>query len=268
MDSLEEIGALLGFIAFAGLAVLVFLTFQQARHIRRLRDWAGRAPERAAAEAAREAGEDVEDVPATGEQEAVARERTSDEPAYTDEGEAIPRESRLTMWRHDMALRFEDFDRRSPVDAKFLIGGIAVIIIGLAIATSGFGLLGGDSATDTGSPDASGKEAAAPEDKPAKVAVLNGTAEPGGVGIPGVADSVSKDVEDAGFKVSAVDDAGSFTTSIIMWRGDGEADAEELADSMSDLLGDTDVVEMTDDVDPLVGKADVALIVGMDDSGA
>jgi len=247
MNSLEEIGALLGFIAFAGLAVLVFLTFQQARHIRRLRDWAGRAPERAAAEAAREAGEPVETVPATGEQEAVARSRTSDEPAYTDEGEAIPRESRLSMFRHDMALRFENFDRRSPVDAKFLLGGIAVIIIGLAIATSGFGLVGGSS-SESSSSDSSSKEATAPEDKPVKVAVLNGTAPPGGTGVAGVADSVSKDVENAGFKVSKVGDAGSFTTSIVMWRGDGEADATELADSMNDLLGDTEVTEMTSEV--------------------
>ena len=47
MDLLKEIGAILGFVAFGGLAVLVFMTFQQARHLRRLREWAGRAPERA-----------------------------------------------------------------------------------------------------------------------------------------------------------------------------------------------------------------------------
>ncbi len=173
------------------------------------------------------------------------------------------------MFRHDMALRFEDFDRRSPVDAKILLGGIAVIIVGLAIATGGFGLVGGsDSSSDTSASTSSSKESTPPEEKPVKVAVLNGTAEPGGVGVPGVADSVSKDVEAAGFKVGDVGDAGSFTTSIIMWRGDAEADANELADAMTDLLGETEVTEMTTDVEGLVGKADVALIVGMDDSGA
>jgi hypothetical protein len=266
MLSLEEIGALLGFVAFAGLAVLVFLTFQQARHIRRLRDWAGRAPERAAAEAAREAGENVEG-PVTGEDDAVARRQTSDEPAYTDEGEAVPRESRLTMFRNDMALRFEEFDRRSPVDAKILLAGFAVIIIGLAIATGGFGLIGGsDSSSSSSNSSGSGKEASS---KPpaVKVAVLNGTAPAGGTGVPGVADSVSKDVEDAGFKVSDVGDAGSFTASVVMWRGNAESDAQDLADSMSDLLGDTEVLEMTPEVEDLVGKADVALIVGQDDSG-
>ena len=33
MDLLKEIGAILGFVAFAGLVVLVFMTFQQARHL-------------------------------------------------------------------------------------------------------------------------------------------------------------------------------------------------------------------------------------------
>ena len=52
MDMIENIGAYLGLAAFLGLAVLALLYFQQARDVRRLRDWAGRAPERAAAAAA------------------------------------------------------------------------------------------------------------------------------------------------------------------------------------------------------------------------
>ena len=47
VDLLERIGPYLGIAAFLGLAVLAFLIFQQAREIRRLREWAGRAPERA-----------------------------------------------------------------------------------------------------------------------------------------------------------------------------------------------------------------------------
>ena len=48
VDLLERIGPYLGIAAFLGLAFLAFLIFQQAREVRRLRDWAGRAPERAA----------------------------------------------------------------------------------------------------------------------------------------------------------------------------------------------------------------------------
>jgi len=43
----EKYGAYVGIAAFLGLAVLTVLYFAQARELKRLRDWAGRAPERA-----------------------------------------------------------------------------------------------------------------------------------------------------------------------------------------------------------------------------
>jgi hypothetical protein len=45
--TIEKIGAYAGFAAIPGLAVLALLCFAQAREVRRLREWAGRAPERA-----------------------------------------------------------------------------------------------------------------------------------------------------------------------------------------------------------------------------
>ncbi len=259
MNSLEEIGALLGFVAFAGLAVLVFLTFQQARHVRRLRDWAGRAPERAAAAADREAHPEA----------AVSEEdRRSPTGEYPEEGtgeyvtEGGP--SRWAIFREDVALRWEDLDRRSPVDPKILVGGLAAILIGVVIATGAFGLFGGSS---SGTPSASSKgQPKAEKPKPVKVAVLNGTAPPGGSGVPGVADSVSRDVKDAGFKVGDVGDAGSYANSVVMYRGNAKSDAKKLASAMNGLLGDVQVLAMTSDVESLVGKADVALIVGQADS--
>ena len=47
-NQVVEIGALAGFAAIPGLAVLSLLYFGQAREVKRLREWAGRAPERAA----------------------------------------------------------------------------------------------------------------------------------------------------------------------------------------------------------------------------
>jgi LytR cell envelope-related transcriptional attenuator len=44
----EQVGSIAGFAAIIGLAVLSALYFSQARDLRRLREWAGRAPERAA----------------------------------------------------------------------------------------------------------------------------------------------------------------------------------------------------------------------------
>jgi hypothetical protein len=48
---IEQIGSYAGLAAIPGLAVLSALYFSQARDVRRLRDWAGRAPERAAEQA-------------------------------------------------------------------------------------------------------------------------------------------------------------------------------------------------------------------------
>ena len=47
-DQVEKYGAYVGVAAFFGLALLSLLYFAQAREVKRLRDWAGRAPERAA----------------------------------------------------------------------------------------------------------------------------------------------------------------------------------------------------------------------------
>ena len=47
-DQVEKYGAYVGIAAFFGLAVLSLLYFAQAREVKRLREWAGRAPERAA----------------------------------------------------------------------------------------------------------------------------------------------------------------------------------------------------------------------------
>ena len=51
--SIEQIGSYAGFAAVLGLAVLSALYFSQARDVKRLREWAGRAPERDAEARAR-----------------------------------------------------------------------------------------------------------------------------------------------------------------------------------------------------------------------
>jgi len=47
MEIVQEIGSYAGFAAVVGLAVLSALYFSQARDVKRLREWAGRAPDRA-----------------------------------------------------------------------------------------------------------------------------------------------------------------------------------------------------------------------------
>src|SRR5256885_7480951 len=48
MHLIERVGSFVGLVSFLGLAILALLYFSQARDVRRLREWAGRAPERAA----------------------------------------------------------------------------------------------------------------------------------------------------------------------------------------------------------------------------
>jgi hypothetical protein len=267
MTSFEEIGALLGFLAFAGLAVLVFLTFQQGRNLRRLRDWAGRAPERAAALAARDldpVGDEVEDI----SQEEL-------------ESVSVLEPSRFDRARDALSERWAEIDRRSPVDPKLLLGGLAAVILGVGIATSGFGVLGDGGTPTERSGDGNGAEgrqggnngnraggSQGENSGRTEVAVLNGTAPPGGTGVPGVADRVSQSVKDAGFTVGAVDNAGSFSASTVMWTGSAEnqAKAEELAEGLAAILGETTVVEMTPEVEAVAGGAEIALVVGQDDA--
>ncbi|MGH2834718.1 MAG: LytR C-terminal domain-containing protein [Solirubrobacteraceae bacterium] len=47
-SSVTKVGAIAAFVALVGIAILSLLVFSQAREIKRLREWAGRAPERAA----------------------------------------------------------------------------------------------------------------------------------------------------------------------------------------------------------------------------
>src|SRR5215210_5109028 len=65
-DQVEKYGAYVGIAAFFGLAILTLLYFAQAREVKRLREWAGRAPERAAEleQAVAEHAEEARRVPA------------------------------------------------------------------------------------------------------------------------------------------------------------------------------------------------------------
>src|SRR5271155_378564 len=47
-NTFTQVGAIAAFAALFGIAVLSLLSFSQARELKRLREWAGRAPERAA----------------------------------------------------------------------------------------------------------------------------------------------------------------------------------------------------------------------------
>jgi hypothetical protein len=253
-DLIDRIGPYVGVAAFLGLALLAFLVIQQAREVRRLREWAGRAPERA---------RDADDA-------AVAlAEAKGQEPPKTEVEEPDP--SRFGLWwqgvRDRLSAGATEVDRRLPVAPGYLLAVIAAAIIAVAVLTSGFGLFGGD---DSGG---GGKGKGAKPEK-VEVAVLNATQVEDTVtgepiaGVHGLADLVAKKVvRPAGFKVGVKDDAPSgVEQTVIMFTPDAEDDANKLATKVEDKLGQTEVEPMTPEIEDVVKKAPLALVVGSDDA--
>jgi hypothetical protein len=254
-DLIDRIGPYVGVAAFLGLAFLAFLVIQQAREVRRLRDWAGRAPERS-----RDADE-----------AAVALADAKGEEAPPQEPEE-PDPSRLGLWWQGVRDRLSgaatEVDRRLPVAPGYILAVIAAAIIAVAVLTGGFGLFGGD---DSGGGGGKGKG-----DKPEKVevAVLNATQVESSVtgeeiaGVRGLAGIVAKKVvKPAGFKVGVKEDAPEgLEETVIMFAPDAEADANKLAAKVEGSLGPTGVEAMTPEVEDVADKAPLALLIGADDA--
>jgi LytR cell envelope-related transcriptional attenuator len=244
MDLIDKIGPALGIAAFFGLSVLAFLLFQQSREVRRLREWAGRAPERAkdaadASLAAAEArGEAKADDEAGKGRIAALRERI---------GNAV-------------RPRLQAVDRRLPIDGRYVAAVLLVAIVAAGVLTSGFGLVGG---SDSGK--GAGKEGHQP--KP-HIAVLNATQSPSAPPVAGLAHTVSIDVvKPAGYKVVAEDDApAGLANTTIMYAGDLKDAADKFAQKVRPKLGDISVQKMSSDVKSNAKGARVALLIGLDDS--
>jgi hypothetical protein len=258
IDLIERIGPYLGIAAFLALAILAFLIFQQAREVRRLREWAGRAPERS-----NEASEAT----------AAAAEAKGEEPPEAEAvGEPTPgllaRGWQRVRDRVDPALA--EINRRSPVDPRYFLAVIAAAIIAAGVLTSGFGLFGAEHDGQGGG----GQGKGSPKDEKVVVAVLNATQiDDGGTEIQGVqglaSDVAERIVKPAGFKAprdEQTDAPTGFPDSVIMYASGEDAAAEELAAAVDKDLGTTPVQEMTGDISAVVGDAQLALIVGQDDA--
>ena len=255
MDLIEDIGPILGIVAFLGFAILALLIVLQAREVRRLREWAGRAPERAL--------EADEADAATAE----ARGTTSEE-----EGP-----SRLAVLRERASQavgpRWAELNRRSPVDPRWFLAALLAGVIAVGVVTSGFGLAGDDDDVpiEEASPrDGGGGDGPEREPKPT-VTVLNATQVedlvPPVPAVPGIADVVADElVEPAGFKVVERTNApAGEEKSTIMFEPDAEADADELAAAVEPGLGSTETLPISEEISVLANGADLVLLVGQDD---
>jgi hypothetical protein len=257
-DSIDSIGPYLGVAAFLGLAILAFLIIQQAREVRRLREWAGRAPERATE---------------ANEAEAAVREAKGEDAEPAELEEAPP--SRVGGWfdarREGVAHLFSEVDRRLPVDPRYLIALVAAVVIAAAVLTSGFGLFGGD---DSGGGGGKGGKGGKPKEEKVLVSVLNATQEDAAdgteiAGVQGLADKVAKQVVNplAGFGVGEKSDAESgFDETTVMFEPGSDADAEELASQVADQLGEPEVDPMIGEVRDRSGDAPLALVIGRDNA--
>lgn len=247
MHAIESIGPVLGIVAFVGLAILAFLLFQQARDIRRLREWAGRAPERAteaadAVQAAADASR-VDEVPVGDGEPATRGEPTG--------GRLRSAWERLSWGVRD---RYAAVDRRLPVDGRYILVLLVVAVVAVGVVTSGFGLVGG------GGEDS--KRSSGAKEKPT-VAVVNGTA------VPGLAATVEQMiVKRAGYDPGPVGNAAaSVDTTVVEYASGMRSDAQALAKAVQPQLGETPVQAMAADTQDIAGKADLALVLGLDDAG-
>ena len=258
MDLIEDIGPILGIVAFLGFAILALLIVLQAREVRRLREWAGRAPERAL---------EADD----------ADKAAADARGDTDEEEAVPADEDGDggRVRGFFGAKWAELDRRSPIDPRWFLVAVLAALIAVGVVTSGFGLVGDDDAPPVeeqrgGGGGRDGGNRDEPEDEPT-VTVLNATQnEVQGVpATPGIADVVAAElVEPAGFRVEERTNApAGEAQSVVMFEPEAEDAAAELASAVEEDLGVTEVVPITNEIAANAGGADLVLLVGQDDAG-
>ena len=254
-EVVQEIGAVAGLAAFIGITVLAVVLFVQGRDVRRLRDWAGRAPER-----------DAEFQEATS---AAAAERAEEVRSYAGEelphGDPMEAEARAVQLRAARRKRGRGAalgDRlRMLGPAQIGLAVLAVLLIG-GIAYLAVDQFGGDEpqtaqrgqgARSAGGPVAAGRVL---DPSQVEVAVLNGTAA------SGLAAAYQDGVSAAGYQVGAVGNSQStFADSVVMFaeghRPEGVVFAREF-----DI---TELEPMIEEISAVAEGAQVAVVLGDDE---
>lgn len=256
MELVERVGAYVGLAAFLGLAVLALLYFSQARDVRRLREWAGRAPERALeqTERAAEAEPATEVAPSTPA--AAAAHSLPPTPLSQTTRRRKPLRERVRnihvpQWRY-----------------------IGLTVLGLLVLAGGaYGaiqLVEDDGGSEPQAQQAGERErdrggggdrrqGANVDPAQVTVAVLNGTT------VQGLAAQLGEEVRAGGFKLGTIGNAARIdqTGSEVLYRqGEGRA-----ARAVANRLG----IEETSPVDSvneeIAGSFDVIVLVGSDRSG-
>jgi hypothetical protein len=255
MDLIERIGSYIGLASFLGLAILALLYFSQARDVKRLREWAGRAPERA-----------VE-----SDQTAAQTQATHVPPALPASQHSLPATPFAeAAVRKRKPLRERIRNVHIP-QVRYLALAVAGVLVLGGAAYGAVELIGGggdDGSTGAtnGSPpdrnqtprDGGGQRQFNVDPSQVTVAVLNGTS------VQGLATKVSEEASAAGFTVGTVGNAARIdqAKSTVLYRK-GQSGA---ARAVANRLG----IQSTAPVDSvngeIAGTFDAVVVVGSDKS--
>jgi hypothetical protein len=254
----REIGALAGFAAFAGLAVLSALYFSQARDVKRLREWAGRAPERSQAGVAALPGRTATRAGASGS-------RAASHPIHgTPPPHGIRRAGLRAVPERSVSVRPPRW--YGQIGARYLGLALAGLLVLGSAAVYGVSQLGGDQGAErSGSAQASHGSGLAKKSRRIRgavepgnvtVAVLNGTT------VPGLAAALRDEIAAAGFKRGMIDvySDQQLATSVVQYAPGHEADAK----AVSGRLGISRREPVSANSRALAGDATVIVIAGAD----
>lgn len=293
MELIQEIGSYAGLAAIPGLAILSALLFSQARDVRRLREWAGRAPERAAAQQAQPSRVVAQPAAQSGTQAAAQPVRTGAAAATASGGGTAtaapprtsapstpggpkpiaPRIPASTAAGQTSILGPGNQPPRDPWYRRFadrLPAGryIAIILVGIAVVGGGiaFGITqlggsdGGSTAGDS-SKRAEKREKAEAKPAPVKpsdvsVTVLNGTV------VTGLAHNIGSRLSGAGYKLENQLTAteGGVAESVVLFKPGANREAQLVAKEL-----DISQIEPADsNATAQGGNAEVIVLVGAD----
>jgi hypothetical protein len=255
MDLIERVGSFVGLASFLGLAILALLYFSQARDVRRLREWAGRAPERAT-EMQQTAGQ----TPATHVP-----------PALPAAQHSLPATSfSETAVRKRKALRERIRNVHVP-QVRYLALTLAGVLVLGGAAYGAVQLIGGDgndsstgaspqkrSQRNDGSSGRGDRQQVNVDPSQVTVAILNGTT------VQGLATKVSEEARAAGFNIGTVGNAARIDQgkSTVLYRKGQTAAARAVANRLG--------IQSTGPVDSvngeIAGSFDAVVVVGSDKS--
>jgi hypothetical protein len=254
IEVIKSVGSFVGLASFLGLAILALLYFSQARDVRRLRDWAGRAPERAAEGTPPVA--DTQALPAPAAQHSL--------PATPFSQAAAPRKRKPLLERvrniHVPPLRYLAL----TLAGVLVLGGAAygaVQLIGgndsggtKSSAGAKRGPQGGGSKNGGGG----GGKSANVDPSKVTVAVLNGTA------VQGLAAKVGDEVRANGFTVGTIGNAARIdqSRSEVLYR----KGAAPTARTVANRLGIQTIAPVDSVNSEIAGSFDAIVLVGSDRS--